>query len=666
MEKSPSPRAPEDSDCEPGSMVYGAGNFVSPTLECDLIMKGGITSGVVYPFAIAELAKVYRFRSIGGTSAGAIAAVFTAAAEYNRREKTKAGRGDEAGDGFVRLCAVAGELGTGLRGLFQPSPELKPLFTMLMTAVSGRADRIGTGPAILLALPGIFPLRFLAGLLVIAVIGAFALAAGNFWLGVLGVVLGLVVITGLVVHALYRLVAVTLPEHDFGICSGKTVTGDRPLAFSDWIADQIDLIAGNVDAAGRLGTPLTIGQLRGDTDLDPDGEIKVATMTTDLSSARPYQLPLKSDIHYFSKAEFEKLFPERLINYLCKTGGPYTPARPEASLPSDLHRLPVGDDFPVFLVARMSLSFPGLIRAVPLYREDATAAKPGTPAPLRRCLLSDGGISSNFPIHFFDSMLPRRPTFGIALASLDPTDPSRRIDLPTSGRASTDLPVATFGSVGSFLFGILNTAKDWQDTLQSLLPGYAERIVTIRLDDRTEGGLNLDMGQTEIDRLACIGQKAGKTLRNRFSFSQHRYDRAITMLSAIEDSLDGLGEAYDHRPSTAGTPWLGYDEILETFQSANYPNGDAWRKNPLHVLAKELAELGKDAHRRNQGTPRSSIRSGNLPPQDYRFRLVAVADLAPTKTTLANAAKGGAAAGNGPSDPDATDGLAGPEGRPLA
>jgi len=37
-------------------------------LECDLVMRGGITSGIVYPRAIAKLAETYNFRSIGGTS----------------------------------------------------------------------------------------------------------------------------------------------------------------------------------------------------------------------------------------------------------------------------------------------------------------------------------------------------------------------------------------------------------------------------------------------------------------------------------------------------------------------------------------------------------------------------------------------------------------------
>jgi predicted acylesterase/phospholipase RssA len=56
-----------------------------PDLQCDLVMKGGITSGVVYPRAMARVARDYRIRSIGGTSVGAIAAVLTAAASTGAR-----------------------------------------------------------------------------------------------------------------------------------------------------------------------------------------------------------------------------------------------------------------------------------------------------------------------------------------------------------------------------------------------------------------------------------------------------------------------------------------------------------------------------------------------------------------------------------------------------
>ncbi len=49
-----------------------------------MVMKGGITSGVVYPLAVTKLAERFVFKNIGGTSAGAIAAAATAAAELGR------------------------------------------------------------------------------------------------------------------------------------------------------------------------------------------------------------------------------------------------------------------------------------------------------------------------------------------------------------------------------------------------------------------------------------------------------------------------------------------------------------------------------------------------------------------------------------------------------
>src|SRR4051794_12504724 len=102
-----------------------ADRYAHPTLECDVVMKGGITSGVVYPGAIAELAQRYRFRSIGGTSAGAIAAALVAAAEYAREH------GDPAG--FDAVAALPAELADEVGGrslllrLFQPDAETEPL-----------------------------------------------------------------------------------------------------------------------------------------------------------------------------------------------------------------------------------------------------------------------------------------------------------------------------------------------------------------------------------------------------------------------------------------------------------------------------------------------------------------------------------------------------------
>src|SRR5436305_729440 len=105
--------------------------WAKPKLECDVVMKGGIASGVVYPGAVVELAKRYCFRSIGGASAGAIAASAVAAAEYGR----------VTGGGFARLAKVPGELGSTVQGdpfllgLFPPDDQPRPLFAAAMAYV---------------------------------------------------------------------------------------------------------------------------------------------------------------------------------------------------------------------------------------------------------------------------------------------------------------------------------------------------------------------------------------------------------------------------------------------------------------------------------------------------------------------------------------------------
>src|SRR2546422_9326215 len=88
-----------------------------PQRLCDLVMKGGITSGVVYPLAACELAKAFRFKNIGGTSAGALAAAATAAAELGR---------ESAKRGFRLLQDLPKFLGDKRAGA--PNPKLFAFF----------------------------------------------------------------------------------------------------------------------------------------------------------------------------------------------------------------------------------------------------------------------------------------------------------------------------------------------------------------------------------------------------------------------------------------------------------------------------------------------------------------------------------------------------------
>src|SRR4029078_5745065 len=98
-----------------------------------------------------------------------------------------------------------------------------------------------------------------------------------------------------------------------------------------------------------------------------------------------------------------------------------------------LRPFPAPDDMPVVVAARMSLSFPLLISAVPVRaldmkskgtREALDAVENGRPAarPLVAdvCWFSDGGIGSNLPVPFFATPLPTRPTFAIDLDGFHP------------------------------------------------------------------------------------------------------------------------------------------------------------------------------------------------------------------------------------------------------
>ena len=98
-----------------------------PTRCCDLVMKGGITSGVLYPPAIGRIAESYYLVGIGGTSAGAIAASVAAAAEYRRRLS-----GDNSG--YEALEQLPFELaGEGrLTGLFRPDKATRKVYRLVL------------------------------------------------------------------------------------------------------------------------------------------------------------------------------------------------------------------------------------------------------------------------------------------------------------------------------------------------------------------------------------------------------------------------------------------------------------------------------------------------------------------------------------------------------
>ncbi len=216
-----------------------AREFVNPQKVCDIVMKGGITSGIVYPLALVSLAKEYRFSSIGGTSAGAMAAAAAAAAEYGRRT---------ANGGFVRLGRVPNEVGPDLLALFQPTPTLNPLFNILVAALKPKPV-IGQGLSIFsAAVLGYWKSALLGagvGFLVAGLI-AFVLNGGS---GVIafGPFLALVGLAVAVTLRIVKALQSELPKNNFGLCPGIQQPAAGTAAFTDWLADLIDETAGTRD-----------------------------------------------------------------------------------------------------------------------------------------------------------------------------------------------------------------------------------------------------------------------------------------------------------------------------------------------------------------------------------------------------------------------------------
>jgi predicted acylesterase/phospholipase RssA len=577
------------------TMADQASRFGQPEKSCDIVLKGGITSGVVYPLALVSLAEKYRFSNIGGTSAGAIAAVAAAAAEYGRHTEAA---------GFDRLARIPDEVGQNLLSMFQPTPALKPLFDIFVAALKAKT-KTGRIVAITGAAVGGYWLSALLGLLPGVVVALIALAIGG---GTGFVAFGLLLaVTGLVAGVIWRLVKAAntdLVGSDFGLCPGIRQPNSSRDGFTDWLANLIDEAAGN-----KTGRPLTFGDLAA----PPDGRpaIQLAMMTTSLMEKRPYTLPMPEDHRFvFEKSEWDRILPERVMAFLTTQCDRFTPPAGEAG---EYYHFPDPARLPLIVGARMSLSFPLLISAVPLWRRDFTLLEEAERNKLRRCLFSDGGLSSNFPIHFFDRLLPNTPTFAI---SLDDYDEKRNRDdvwLPSSSGSGSgsQLPVQPFDGLGGFLMRLLMSAKDWQDNLQSTLPGYRERIAHVVLKPE-EGGLNLAMDEATIRKLVNYGEQAGETLRDEFDLDGHRWRRFLVAMARMEETLDEVAKAYEGVP---GGP-EAFDDFLKRYsgETASYRQ-DATRLAEMLKRGAELAASGAGWR------AKPTIREGNIPKPATNLRI---------------------------------------------
>lgn len=571
-----------------------------PQKKCDLVMKGGVTSGVVYPRAITQLSREYQFANIGGTSAGAIAAAVCAAGEYAR-----AGGKLDAFDEVDKLPGWLGALSPDHRHshlfhLFQPQRKLAALYSVAVAGL-GKSGFTKLLAVAVQALRG-FPLSALLGLIPGAIVLWLVSSDSSpfsYWVGAVLAVFLLVIGPILTVGLSMLRRAAILPRNQWGVCSGMT---EEPKSSSPalvpWLSKYLDELAGK-----KIGEPLTFGDLEA-------REIHLETITTDLTNGRPYSMPFGEHIHfYFDGKQLRRFFPENVVKWMEDHPGKRSTRDQDGQVFSQgLSVLPDTKDLPVILAVRMSLSFPFLFCPVPLYGVDfgygpKTANGQHIAEP---CFFVDGGITDNFPLNVFDRPLPRWPTFGINLRDIDARH-TQKVYIPCNNSGGLDEWWTRFDlkqGLGGLLsyFGLLfDTSRNWRDNLQLSVPGYRDRVVHIGLNPAKEGGMNLDMPADIISVLTERGGDAGGAVLSRYSptadyprepgcvvdLDNQKWIRFRSFMQLLEDVLLSMSEAV---PFPEGSE-LNYDELLERAEHLSYRMPSADQREYARDLLTQLMVL---------------------------------------------------------------------------
>lgn len=578
---------------------------------CDIIMRGGITSGVVYPGAVVELAKSHTFKNVGGASAGAIAAAMTAAAQC---AKNTGATGSTAGFAGIALMpgwfggtAADGSGRSNMLAMFQPQASTRRLFRILMSVIKAgtarkeggrvkfeKATPLRTAGRVAIGMATAFPLvaavLVLVGLAVAAAAffgGAEATNAAGAWRFLVGAVAGLLALlaslgasAAALGYVAFAYAGRTVPKNFFGICSGGEAgrdprySSDNPPPLGHWMTETINELAGKPRSTPE---PLTFGALWGPGKSVKDANLRLQVMTTDLSRSRPYRMPFDDgdETFYFAPSEFKRLFPGEVVDWMIARSRDRVAADRAISAKGEgslglrddvefgsgglkLLPLPAASDLPVVVATRMSMSFPVLLSAVPLYTVENVGG--GAVRPLRHWF-SDGGMCSNFPIHFFDSPIPRWPTFGINLRYFDehrgtprgPAAPETRIYVPESDddRAfSFNYPIED-GKITSFFGAIKSAMQNWLDFAQMDYPGFRDRIAQVYLNSK-EGGMNLAMPKEAIQKLSDRGKEAAATLAAHFAegstvsynWDNHRTVRFLNFMRLAGGAFTAFDRSY--------------------------------------------------------------------------------------------------------------------------
>jgi len=662
---------------------------------CDIVMKGGVASGVVYPWAILEIARHYRLRNIGGTSVGAMAAAIAAGCEYGRRVGRRRS--------FEVLRQLPSELGDSIDGvngqthrtrmlsLFQPIKSGRRLFNVFVEILDSHyenhhydEDKIreqqqpsNASPrsrSLVLTLFSMFSTLFKhycltwPALLVTLGLGIalfsfffpsatstlyesiFAVPPPAFSVGRLGMLfISILTVLATILTGIIYDIKKGIVDNNLGLCHGGTIEtdGNTP-ALIEWLHESIQRAAGlRLDAKplnfeDLWNAPLWPGGVR--PKLDRHGtpierSINLEMVTTNVTHGRPYHLPLtnKQARLFFDPDMWDEFFPDAIMCELRQSSSPYLPlSSNDPSAPDGAARLLElpGAKLPIVVAARLSLSYPILFSTIPLYALDYEESDPEK-RQFRLCRFSDGGLCSNFPVHFFDSALPRWPTFGLSLEDRKPPhidsdavavylpekqddawhdgwyrfEPNSNEPEQMSSHRDTNeckRPAAQFKTLQGFLWHTFLTSKDWRDRTAVRMPHVRRRVARLRLiSSQGEGQLNIAMPQNQILEMASIyGTNAGKQLSKQYSpihshsaptkaWREHLWVRLQILLQGLNDLLANLDAASTSQGHTLKTRQL-LDRATQQSpidQSTDQSKLTCVQRDELNDLIAQIVEL---------------------------------------------------------------------------
>lgn len=523
-----------------------------------------------------------------------------------------------------------------------------------------------------------FGTAFLAGA---AAIGWFALALYTMgWAGLLITVVFLIaeivfVLLGFVLGIVG--ISATAKQHRYGLIGGSGLaTDDDTLRgrltrlvdrasqvlprrtvepnLTDWLTQAMADLAGlKADEVLRFGH-LWVG---GDyVPGDPDGtgqraagdsrqrSINLELMSTELIRKAPYRFPLPAatsddDRLYFDPDDLQGVLPRRVIEAMTLNEQPLRVTSLASGTTVTLYRFPQPWDLPVVFATRASLALPALFQSLRLYelRQGAVpvrtefgariasngvdlrfpVSRAGEARVAQELWLTDGGVTSNFPIHLFDSPLPLWPTVGIDLGDYPAGAAHQDVYLLGDAQAAKHLAAPLKQAMSNFLGAILGTSLQWRDNAQLQMPAFQARIAVVR-QRSYEGGNNLFMTRHDVASLAIRGVVAGMRLRRRFaSDAQWQRQQWLRLRVAGQNIVDvaqrlqtSLREqTYGHLvpEQLTGQEWAELDALEASVAGQADPNppaGPVGAADPpleWYVPSGPRTEIGLDDHGRPVG-----------------------------------------------------------------